>query len=302
MSELRQLAELEVKLQVMARERDAALEQQAATAGILKVIARSPADVQPVFEAIATNANRLLGGFSTAVFRFIDGHAHLMAFTPTTPAADEVLKSRFPRPTMAYEPFELIKGGDVVQVADAETSPPLREIARARGFRSMLFTPLVSRGAVIGAVSVTRKQPGAFAADHVDLIRTFADQAVIAIDNARLFEEVQAKSRDLSESLQQQTATSEVLEVISNSSGDLQPVFDAMLANATRIRRLAGARAGHSSWSQHRDGPPAPDQEGRPHRRRHGGAGLCRGRSGPARQCRSGGGAHHRRGADAEGQ
>src|SRR4051794_26574327 len=235
MTEPRQVAELEAKLQAMARERDAALEQQAATADILKVIARSPADVQPVFEAIATNANWLLGGFSTAVFRFIDGYAHLMAFTPTTPAADEVLKSRFPMPTTAYEPFELIKGGDVVQVADAETSPALREIARARGFRSMLFTPLVSRGAVIGAASVTRKQPGAFAADHVELIRTFADQAVIAIDNARLFDEVQAKSRDLSESLQQQTATSEVLEVISNSSGDLQPVFDAMLANATRI-------------------------------------------------------------------
>jgi two-component system NtrC family sensor kinase len=236
MTDLRQaLADLEAKLQSTAAERDAALEQQAATADILKVIASSRGDAQPVFDAIATSANRLVGGFSTTVFRFIEGLAHLTAFTPTTPAADNFLKSLFPRPTAEYEPFELVRGGDAAQVADTENSPELREIARARGFRSMLFTPLLGGGAVIGTVIVTRKQTGAFAAHHVELLRTFADQAVIAIENAQLFDEVQASNRDLSESLQQQTATSEVLQVISNSSGDLQPVFDAMLANATRI-------------------------------------------------------------------
>ncbi len=81
-----------------------ALERQTATADILKVIASSPSDVQPVFEAIATSANRLIGGFSTAVFRFVDGVSHLAAFTPTNPAADEILKASFPRPLAEYQP------------------------------------------------------------------------------------------------------------------------------------------------------------------------------------------------------
>src|SRR4051812_8179332 len=146
----------------LLKETKEALERQTATAEVLKVIASSPSDVQPVFEAIAHSANRLIGAFSTAVFRFIDGISHLAAFTPTNPAADELLKSRFPRPIKEYESFELVRGGEPVQIADTETdySANLRDIARARGYRSMLFTPLVSGGAVIGMVSVTRKQTG----------------------------------------------------------------------------------------------------------------------------------------------
>ena len=92
-----------------------ALERQTATAEILKVIASSPSDVQPVFEAIATSANRLIGGFSTTVFRFIDGAQHLMAFTPTNAAADEALKASFPLPVARFPPFELVRDGAVVQ-------------------------------------------------------------------------------------------------------------------------------------------------------------------------------------------
>jgi GAF domain-containing protein len=213
-----------------------ALERQTATAEILKVIASSPSDVQPVFEAIATSANRLIGGFSSTVFRFIDGIAYLKAFTPTTPAADEVLKATFPRPVADFPPLQMAQAGEVTQVADTEAlSDELLNISRARGFRSMLFAPLMNDGVSIGFIAVTRVQPGAFADHHVQLLRTFADQAVIAIENARLFEEVQAKTRDLTESLEQQTATSEVLEVISSSPGELQPVFQKMLENATRV-------------------------------------------------------------------
>ena len=110
-----------------------------------------------------------------------------------------------------------------------------RDIARIRGFGSVLFVPLLSDKGPIGAISVTRTEPGSFAAHHVQLLQTFADQAVIAIENVRLFNEVQAKTRDLTESLQQQTATSEVLKVISSSPGDLEPVFQKMLENATRV-------------------------------------------------------------------
>jgi GAF domain-containing protein len=213
-----------------------ALERQTATSEVLQVIASSPSDTQPVFDAIARRANTLIGGFSSTVFRFINGMAYLEAFTPTTPAADEVLKTTFPSPVADFAPFRMVHAGEVTQIPDTEASTyELQNISRARGYRSMLYAPLMSDGMSIGFIAVTRVQPGTFPDHHVQLLRTFADQAVIAIENARLFEEVQAKTRDLTESLQQQTATSEVLKVISSSPGELEPVFKSMLENAVSI-------------------------------------------------------------------
>jgi GAF domain-containing protein len=210
--------------------------QQAATAEILKVIASSPSDVQPVFEAIAMSANRLIGGFSCAVFRFVDGLQHLAAFTSTEPASDQALKASFPRPMVENSIYDLISHGAAVQITDTEAADEFsRRLGRTRGFRSISFTPLTSSGTVIGMITVTRKEPGPFADHHVQLLLTFADQAVIAIENVRLFEEVQARTRDLTESLEQQTATSEVLGVISRSLGQVEPVFQSMLANAMRL-------------------------------------------------------------------
>jgi two-component system NtrC family sensor kinase len=216
-------------------ETNEALERQTATADILKVIASSPSDVKPVFEAIATSANRLIGGFSTAVLRFIGDELHLAAFTPTNAAADEILKASFPRPLAEFPPFQLVRNGEIVQFADTESEdvPQLnRDLARLRGYRSMLFTPLMSNGTPIGLISVTRKEPGTFAAHHVQLVRTFADQAVIAIENVRLFDEVQAKTRDLSEALTYQTGSSNILGVIASSPTDVGPVLDAIVESA----------------------------------------------------------------------
>jgi two-component system, NtrC family, sensor kinase len=216
-----------------------ALERQTATAGILKVIASSPSDVQPVFEAIVRSANTLIGGFSSTVFRFIDGVGHLKAFTPTTPAADEVLRATFPLPVSDFQPFQMAQAGEATQIADTETlTNEILNIARARGFRSILFAPMMSDGVSIGSIAVTRVQPGAFADHHVQLLQTFADQAVIAIENVRLFEQVQAKTRDLTELLEQQTAAAEVLKVISSSAFDLQAVFETVVESSAR---LAGA-------------------------------------------------------------
>ena len=203
----------------------------------MKVIARSPSDTQPVFEAIATSANRLLAGYSTAVFRLFDGTVHLAAFTPTNPTADEALKADFPKPVDAFEPLQLTRPGEPFPIPDTEEIPyaPIREIARLHGFRSMLFIPLMNGGLPIGVISVTRAEPGAFAPHHVQLLQTFADQAVIAIENVRLFDEVQARPHDLSESLQQQTATADVLKVISRSTFDLADSARYALRSAARL-------------------------------------------------------------------
>jgi len=207
-----------------------ALERQTATADILKVIASSPSDVQPVFEAIASSANRLLGGHSTGVMRAIDGVLHLAAFTPINPAADAVLKSMYPMPVGAMPFFELLARGEPYQVPDMEAIPvePPKQLARARGYRSLLWVPLMNAGQAIGIISVSRAATGRFALHEVQLLQTFADQAVIAIENVRLFNETR-------EALERQTATADILKVIASSPADVQPVFDAIVASATRL-------------------------------------------------------------------
>src|SRR5277367_3095794 len=206
-----------------------ALERQTATAEILRVIAGSPSDTQPVFDAVAVSANRLLGGFSTAVWRFEGDTGYLAAFTRTNPEADAALRANSPVRIADLDFLTLLNKGEIVHLADTEEGPlRLRDLGRLRGYRAMLFVPLISRGAPIGFVSVTRKDPGAFAPDDVQLLQTFADQAVIAIQNTRLFDETQ-------EALQQQTATADVLKVISRSAFDLQAVLDTLVESAVSL-------------------------------------------------------------------
>jgi two-component system NtrC family sensor kinase len=246
-----------------------ALERQTATAEILKVIASSPSDVRPVFEAIAARAKSLVDGFSSTVFRFIDGMAHLEAFTPTTPKADAILTSTFPRPASEFAPFRMTQAGEVMQIPETEAlTDDILEISRARGFRSMVFAPLMNKGLSIGFIAVTRIQPGNFTDHHVQSLRTFADQAVIAIQNVGLFDEVQAKTRDLEEALRNQTGSANILNVIASSPTDVTPVLNAIVRSACALcgadDALVRLRRGHDLEFSAHHGPIPVTKESLP--------------------------------------
>src|SRR6516162_2399769 len=216
-----------------------ALERQTATADILKVIASSPADVQPVFDAIAESAKRLLGSYTAVVTRVVDGVVHLAAGTAGNEAAAHANLGMLPYPLSSERIHARVARTGELAVntdVDAPSVPQsVKEMARTIGFRSILVVPMLRNGIAIGTIGITRREAGSFDEKTIDLLKTFADQAVIAIENARLFDEVQAKTRDLEEALEQQTATADVLKVISSSPGDLSPVFASILMNATRI-------------------------------------------------------------------
>jgi len=179
-----------------------ALERQTATADILKVIASSPSDVQPVFDAIAERSKRLVDALSTTAFRLVDGVMHLTAFTSTNPEADAALEAMFPAPLSSFSWGGAVSKGEIFRVVDTEREmASMRDLARLRGYRSMLFVPLLRGRTPIGLIAVTRVEPGPFAEHHVQLLQTFADQAVIAVSNVQLFQKLQESTRELSASL-----------------------------------------------------------------------------------------------------
>src|SRR5262252_4038284 len=231
------------ELQASNRELRTALDTQTATSDILGVISRSPTDVQPVFDAILASAVRLLGAYSGLLTRVEGDQIVLAALTSTDDAGDAALRAVFPMSVQSggVGNAQVIRDRQPFNLADAHSDPRLSETGRAayrsRGSRSQAIVPLLRQDEAIGTIAVTRREPGGFTEDEIALLQTFADQAVIAIENVRLFTELQASNRDLTTALEQQTATSELLKVIGRSTFDLQPVFDAILASATGLLR-----------------------------------------------------------------
>jgi GAF domain-containing protein len=223
---------------LLTRERDEAMEQQTATEEILSSISGSIADTKPVFDAIVRNLLRLFGTRFAAITLLQDGMIHMPAVAGEP--GFERLTERYPRPLddeSVVGQAMLLK--ETVQFAPVVDNPAVspfgQQVARDFGYNSLIFTPMIRGDKVIGAIGTAHREPKPFSDKQVALLRAFAAQAVIAIENTRLLTE-------LRESLAQQTATADVLRVISSSPGDLEPVFEAMLQNAVRI---CGAKFGN---------------------------------------------------------
>jgi two-component system, NtrC family, sensor kinase len=212
------------------------LQQQTATADVLKVISRSTFDLQTVLDTLVESAARLCEADQASInqpkgeaFQQVAGYG----YSPAHKAYMD--KHQIPSGRGSLVGRVMLEGR-AVHIHDVAADPEFTFGGRkVSGARTMLGVPLLRQGTPIGVINLQRKTMRPFTDKQIELVTTFADQAVIAIENVRLFDEVQARTRELSEALEQQTATSEVLQVISSSPGELEPVFQAMLANAVRI-------------------------------------------------------------------
>jgi signal transduction histidine kinase len=204
---------------------------------VLKVISRSTFDLQTVLDTLVKSATRLCGADHALLFRRDGATCYLAANHGRSPQFEEYFKQHPITIDRGSLTGRTVLEGKVIHIPDAQSDPEytMNELIKLDPFRTMLGVPLLREGNPIGVITLTRAIVRPFTKQEIQLVTTFADQAVIAIENARLFDEVQARTRELSESLEQQTATSEVLQVISTSPGELEPVFQTMLANATRI-------------------------------------------------------------------
>jgi GAF domain-containing protein len=224
-----------------------ALDQQTATADILRVISNSPTDTGPVFDAIVRSAHHLLGGHAAALLHLVGNDVHLGAYTTTRSEGDATLTSRYPLSIdeLARQNPSLLRvllAGEIDHVpdfADPSIGEFARSMARTRGHRSRLMVPLRRGGTLVGGLAVTRVEPGRFSEDDIALLRTFADQAVIAIENVRLFTELKTRTDALTRSVDQLTALGEVGRAIS-STLDLETVLTTIVSRAVQLSGLDG--------------------------------------------------------------
>jgi signal transduction histidine kinase/putative methionine-R-sulfoxide reductase with GAF domain len=229
-------AGLERKVEERTSELSEALEQQTATAEILRVISSSPTDVQPVMDAVAENAARLCDASDANIFRVDGDELYRMAVHGTLAAPH--LTARLPI-SRGLPTGRAVLDRSTVHITDLAAElgefPAARPLQERTGARTLLASPLLREGVPIGVILIRRLEVRPFTDAQIKLLETFADQAVIAIENVRLFQELQVRNRALTESLEQQTATGQILEVISSSPTDILPVMAAMVESAARL-------------------------------------------------------------------
>jgi len=233
-----------------------ALEQQTAISEVLGVIGSSPGELEPVFNAMLKNATRLCEANFGTLYLFEDGKFCPVALVGASPEWQTYVKERGAFVPTPDQPIgQLLETRRVVQAyADTDEAP----IAAFRfgGARVFIAVPMLKDDELVGAINIFRQEARPFTEKQIALVQNFAAQAVIAIENTRLLNELHQRTADLTESLEQQTATSEVLKIISGSQGELQPVFEAMLENATRI-----CEANFGVLNLHENGAFAPRRD-----------------------------------------
>jgi signal transduction histidine kinase len=213
------------------------LQQQTATADVLKVISRSTFDLQGVFDTLIESAARLCEADNALLWRRDGELCHVVANHVYSKEFEEYMKGHPVPVGRGSLAGRTALEGKMVHIPDVLADPEytMTENIKRATYRTMLGVPLLREGNPIGVIALTRATVRPFAEKQIELVETFADQAVIAIENARLFEEVQARTRELTEALEHQTATSEVLNVITRSPTNAQPVFDAIVQSAARL-------------------------------------------------------------------
>ncbi len=229
--------DLQAQVKALTRERDELLQQQTATSEVLKVIGGSPGELEPVFNAMLESALHICEAeFGMLMLRRVgDRSFDTRVMVGASPALIDALlnKSFVPPPGNPLD--RMLRTKKPVHVVDAAAQKTKPLSAQLAGARSHISVPMVKQSEVVGAISIYRTEIRPFTDKQIELVTNFAAQAVIAIENTRLLNELGQRTDDLSESLEQQTATSEVLKVISSSPGELEPVFQAMLENAARV-------------------------------------------------------------------
>ena len=209
------------------------------------MISRSAFDLEPVLDTLVQSAARLCSAERGYILRLLeDGQYHMAASYPAVGELEEFVRQHPLAPDRGSITGRVALERRTIQIEDVLADPEyrLQDQQRIEGYRTLLGVPLLRDGIVIGVFVLWRNNVDRFTDKQIDLVTTFADQAVIAIQNVRLFQELQQRNRDLTEALEQQTATSEVLRVIASSPTELQPVLDTVIANAVT---LAGAKQGH---------------------------------------------------------